>query len=385
MRTNMTAIRGMLTAAMISVVVTGCASSGGKSTGSYTKVPPHVKKKKEPVSNELNLAAARVMMRDERHSEARKVYKEILERDPDCVDAVLGIARLDELAMRPQEAEEGYRKAAEMSPNSPIVLAVVGEYYAVHDQYEEAQRMYERAVELDPDQKTYHYHLGVVLTKSGRVNEALPHFTQSVGAAAGHYNVGRILYDQKRLEESEQHLLQAVAKDPKLSEAQQWLREVQRAREGELARRGLPNSESPISRVPNAPNPFASTSQAVAQTSGVLSQQVAASGNTTQILPGGSPQIGQQNLVGMPSASIVPAGANSPVPGTGMTVAPAATMPNGAAVNIPATGAVVPNGQAVPAEGGMNPVQLEQMRNQQMRAQQQGAAESNWNGGPRAY
>lgn len=327
---------------------------------------PQPRGKKEVASNELKLAAARVMMRDEQYSEARRMFKEVLEKEPENVNAVLGIAQLDQLAMRPEEAAEGYRKAITLAPKDPKVMNLVAEYYVSQNDFAKAAELYERAIELDPDQKAYHYSLAVVLTKDGRLNESIPHFTQSVGAAAAHYNVGRILFDQKRLDESEQQFLQALNKDPKLAEAQQWLQEVRRARDAELARRGLRN----------APGTHPMATSPVAQTAGVAppsqSQPIMSAGNTQQILPGGNPQImmRSQPIAQQPSMN---AGMNSGYP-TG------SNFPSQVAVNPAING--VPAGMVAPNSGGLSPAQLEQMRNQQLRAQQQ--ANGPWNS-PQAY
>lgn len=351
MKTGSLSLFGIVSILLVGGLVTGCSSAArGKSGGSFVKVP--APRKKEPATKELKLAAARVLVRDEQYSDARKLYKEVLEKDAECVEAVLGIAQLDHLAMRPEEAEAGYRKGLSLAPDNPKVIGIVAEYYASLDDHSKAAELYERAIELDPDQKAYHYQLAVAMTKEGRINESLPHFTQAVGAGAAHYNLGRILFDQKRFDESEQHFLQALNKDPKLLEAQQWLREVRRSREGELARRGFRNL--PHSNPIPTPN--------VAQTAGVAptatSQQVMAAGNTTQILPGGTPQIvtREQPPTGRPTEGSSGAMGNASIGANSPSTPPGNPVPSGA------------NGSA-PTSNGLSPAQLEQMRNQQLRSQ----------------
>lgn len=361
--------RGLLTLLLV-VFSVGCAGSGEKNGGSFVKVPAH-KKKSESASSELKLAAAMVCMRDEQYSEARKIFKDILEKDPDCVDAILGIARLDELAMRSEEAEKGYRLALEKAPNNARVATVVAQYYASVEDYPKAAQLLERAIDLDPDQKAYHYELAVVLTRQGKLDESLPHFTQSVGAGAAHYNVGRILYDQKRYDESEQHFLQALNKNPNLGEAQQWLREVRRSRDGELARRVAPQRSSPAipTTVPQQTQPVAQTSAAY---SNPASQQIMTTGNSTQIVPGGVPAIATSQPQ---TAAITP------------TVTPSAQAP---LTSHPAGNAAANTPSHPPADqrltpGALTPAQLEQMRNQQLRSQTPAAPTTPAWDTPRAY
>lgn len=358
MKTGYLSLCGIVPILLVGGLVTGCSSAArSKSGGSFVKVPSP--RKQEPATKELKLAAARVLVRDEQYSDARRLYKEVLEKDAECVEAVLGIAQLDHLAMRPEEAESGYRKGLALAPDNPKVMSIVAEYYASLHNHSKAAELYERAIELDPDQKAYHYQLAVAMSKEGRINESLPHFTQAVGAGAAHYNVGRILFDQKRFDESEQHFLQALNKDPKLLEAQQWLREVRRSREGELARRGFRNV--PQSNPTPTPN--------VAQTAGVAptatSQQVMAAGNTTQILPGGNPQIVTRE---QPPAGRADNESNGAIGANSPSTVPGNPGPSGA------------NG-SVPTSNGLSPAQLEQMRNQQLRSQQPAEPWST----PRAY
>jgi len=356
-------IFGLIPILLISTFATGCATSGNPNAGSFVKVPPHeTKKKKDDVSPNLKLKYAEVLMRDERYSEARKAYKEVLAKDPQSVEAVLGIARLDQLAMRPEAAEEGYRTALKLAPNSPQVVDVVGDYYASLDRFAEAAELFEQAIELDPDQKVYHYHLAVALARDSRVNEALPHFNQSVGAAAGHYNVGRILYDQKRLDESEQQFILAMTKDPRLTEAQQWLNEVRRQRDGDVASRHTTTTPEGVA----ANHPAVARTAAIATSNGI--PQVSAASSSTHILPGGTPAITHQApLVNSPTTG-VPAGANS---GEQIAVTPQGT------------GSPTDNLTQGAATSGMSPAQLEQMRNQQLRSQQN-QGNPTWNP-PRSY
>lgn len=361
MTVNSQSFRCIVSVIFIAITVTGCTTSGSRSKtgGSFVKVRPPGSK---PVaSTELKLAAARVMMRDEQYSNARKMFKEILEKEPENVEAILGIAKLDLLAMRQTEAEEGFRKAVTLAPNDPNVMNVVAEYYVSREDYPKAVELYERAVELDPDQKANHYHLAVALTRTGRINESIPHFTQSVGAAAAHYNVGRILCDQKKFDQSEQQFLQALGKDPKLTEAREWLGEVRRMKQNELAM----NSVSLPSR--NQSLPVATEQPAESTSPSFPSRQILMTGNSSPVLSGGAPNIvtqptgyAERHQSGMQPSSVPGASsyANHPTQPIPQRVNPA--FPAGMHTELP-------GGQTLP--NGLSPAQLEQMRNQQLRTQ----------------
>ncbi|MCH8278575.1 MAG: tetratricopeptide repeat protein, partial [Proteobacteria bacterium] len=84
---------------------------------------------------------------------------------------------------------------------------------------------------IAPEETTYRYDLAVVLARSGRITEALPHFSRTVGDAEAHYNIGYILYKQGDLASAERQFQQALLTRPDLAEAH-VLRKVEMYRIG---------------------------------------------------------------------------------------------------------------------------------------------------------
>lgn len=91
--------------------------------------------------------------------------------------------------------------------------------------------MLERAVATAPDEKPFRFHYAIALAKSGRIDQAVPHFVTAVGSAAAHYNIGVILHDRGDLAASEDQFVTAIIENPRLEQAQVWLKKVQRERE----------------------------------------------------------------------------------------------------------------------------------------------------------
>jgi tetratricopeptide (TPR) repeat protein len=176
----------------------------------------------------LHLAYARWQEKLGNLVEARESYELALGDSPRSTDAILGLARLDQLNNRNFEAEQRFLKALKLKPDDPNVLDAVGQYYASQERWDRSVELLTQAVRVSPHDTTHRFNLAVALARAGRVNQAMPHFAQTVGDAEAHYNVGYILYQQDDLVGAERHLLQAVISHPELTQAQQMLDEVRR-------------------------------------------------------------------------------------------------------------------------------------------------------------
>jgi tetratricopeptide (TPR) repeat protein len=182
----------------------------------------------KPVQNpgKLHLAYARWQETLGNLVEARESYELALGDNPKSADAILGLARLDQLNNRNFEAEQRFLKALKLKPNDPNVLDAVGQYYATQERWDRSIELLTQAVQITPQDTTHRFNLAVAMARAGRVNEAMPHFSQTVGDAEAHYNVGYILYQQNDLIGAERHLLQAVVSHPELTQAQEMLDQV---------------------------------------------------------------------------------------------------------------------------------------------------------------
>jgi len=175
---------------------------------------------------------------DEQHGfrdEARKSYEQVLAKNSKSIEAVIGLARLDQVAGRTVEAEAGFQKAIKMEPRSAPALDALGQFYVEQKRWNEATATLQKAMAAAPQEKAYQFHYGIALGKAGRVSEAVPLLVASVGSAATHYNIGVILHEQGDLAASEEEFASAVMENPRMQQAQQWLADVRRERELQIA------------------------------------------------------------------------------------------------------------------------------------------------------
>jgi tetratricopeptide (TPR) repeat protein len=180
---------------------------------------------KDPAS--LHLAYGRFEEQVGQSAEARKSYEKALAENPHTVEAVLGLARLDQLADKPKEAEAGFQRALRIKPNDPAVMAACGQFYASQKRYPEAFRLLNSAIAAAPNVAIYKHQLAVAETRSGDINAGLAVFSQLVGPDKAHYNVAYLLSQEGRTDAAAQECRAALAINPKFEPARTMLDQMQ--------------------------------------------------------------------------------------------------------------------------------------------------------------
>ncbi len=213
--------------------VTGGPGQYGQPAVSSTQPPPKATKKDADYtpSPRLKLAVAQFQEQRGYRDEARKTYQEVLAADTKSIDAVIGLARLDQVAGRTADAEAGFQRAVRMDPRSGRALDGLGQFYADQKRWNDAVPLLQRALETAPEDKSIRFHYAIALAKAGQIEQALPHLVESVGPAAAHYNIGLVLHERGDLLASKEQFVAAVLENPRLEQAQYWLNEVGREME----------------------------------------------------------------------------------------------------------------------------------------------------------
>jgi len=175
---------------------------------------------------------------------ARSSYEVALGENSKSIEALLGLARLDQVAGRKVEAEKGFQKALKLAPNDPNVRSNIGQFYAAEEKWDQAIVLLSEAVKSTPADKNVRYQLGIAMASSGDYQGAMPHLIRAVGEAEAHYNIGYILRERGQMQASEQQFLQAVLLKPEFNEAQYWLDEIRREKENRLMLAGVNAGES---------------------------------------------------------------------------------------------------------------------------------------------
>ena len=219
---------------------TGCVSDGMKTPGQnlltawmkpklkIDSPPPVQVPDKLSDERDLSVKYARWMVEIGRLKEAKEKYLAVLKKNPKDVEAIIGMAKIDELTGRQAEAEAGYLKAVQISPDAAVPQCALGEYFASQKRWPEAIDCYNRAVLADPIDRKARFELAKSLVHHGDIDGALPHFIRTVGDAEAHFNTAVILKEEGRVKEAEDQLRIAVAKKPELTQARLLLAEISR-------------------------------------------------------------------------------------------------------------------------------------------------------------
>ncbi|QZZ21194.1 tetratricopeptide repeat protein [Leptothermofonsia sichuanensis E412] len=174
-----------------------------------------------------NLQLALQHQREGRTCEAEQVYRQILEHQPDSVDALNLLGALVYQQGRFQEAVACFEQVLILQPDNPDSYNSMGVVLKGQGRAEEAVSYYRQALELRPEHPEVHNNLGNALRQVGGLEEAIAAYEQALALRPNypeaHNNLGVALKDQGRLEDALSHLQTAIALKPNYPEAYQGL------------------------------------------------------------------------------------------------------------------------------------------------------------------
>lgn len=167
------------------------------------------------------LSYARMKEDNEEYSEARERYRELTIGYPDCVDAHLGLARIEMATGRAEEARKILDELARNAPDNPAVLMESGRMHAQRENWAAAMEQFEKATRIRPQDQMAHYELGLACIHSSQTDKALKHLTFAVGESAAMYNIGYLMQQQGLTAEARQWYVKALDSHPDARTAHQ--------------------------------------------------------------------------------------------------------------------------------------------------------------------
>ena len=203
----------------------------GKQTSLYPpgvmvsqSVPKTEKDLKKPI--QLHLSYAKLQEQLGHIAEARSSYEKVISKEPQSVEANIGLGRLDALAGHTEKAEQRFRKAIEIAPDSAEAYFAYGKFLESQNRYTEAIVELQKAVQKKPETK-YKFEIGLALARSGQYEQAAATLSNLVGQAEAHYNVGYIaLKERQDSITAQKYLKNALQLNPDLEQARYWLAEI---------------------------------------------------------------------------------------------------------------------------------------------------------------
>ena len=103
---------------------------------------------------------------------AEKIYRQILQTDPNHADAFHMVGLLASQTGNHQAAAEFIRRAVTLNPSQANYYRNLGIVYKSLEQWDDAIASYRRVLELQPDDTDAALHLGILLQDQGRPDEA---------------------------------------------------------------------------------------------------------------------------------------------------------------------------------------------------------------------
>ena len=172
--------------------------------------------------------------------EAKSIYRQILQIQPDCgvgtlssgnrynLIAITNLGMIFQRQGQLEEAVQFYQQAIRLQPDA-AVYNNLGNVLRRQDKLEEAVQSYQQALSLQPDLAAAYQNLGNVLQRQDKLEEAVQSYQQAIRLqpdAAVYNNLGNVLQRQDKLEEAVQSYQQAIRFQPDLAAAYQNLGNV---------------------------------------------------------------------------------------------------------------------------------------------------------------
>ncbi|MFQ5764083.1 MAG: tetratricopeptide repeat protein [Rhodospirillales bacterium] len=152
------------------------------------------------------LAAGLERFQSGRLPEAERLFRQVLEVDPDDPDGLHLLGLCHQQAGRSDEAVEHIEKAIAAAGANAIYLNNLGQIYAGQGDFAEAAASYRRALETDPASPQIHNNLGNALAKLEDADGAARHYRRAINADAGyavaHYNLGNLYLEDENLDQA---------------------------------------------------------------------------------------------------------------------------------------------------------------------------------------
>jgi predicted O-linked N-acetylglucosamine transferase (SPINDLY family) len=155
--------------------------------------------------------------REGRLPEAEVIYRQILDRSPDHVDALVSLGALRLQAGTRPEAVALFSRVIASRPNDPWTYLTVGQVLHVHGALDDAAHLYRHALELFPASDEFCYRLGHVERARNHLQAAIGYFQRAIHLRPqfpeARSNLGLSLEEAGRSDDAVRELQQAVRLD----------------------------------------------------------------------------------------------------------------------------------------------------------------------------
>lgn len=205
----------------ILVVLLSCGASGCATTNQGL-LPWNTTVRNTPLYDQ-QLSLARLSERHGNMTGAKKIYRDVLTKDP---ENLVALHRMGVISGKQGDFDSAlqYLTAAQgIETPSAELMSDIGYMYYLADNHEQARLAYRGALNIDPDYLAARTNLGMLLGEAGEYDAALREFRAVTDDAEAYSNLAYVQSQRGDLEAAKQNYLKALSLDRSLKAAAEAL------------------------------------------------------------------------------------------------------------------------------------------------------------------
>lgn len=172
-----------------------------------------------PFTAETHFAAGQLAESQGLVAKAIEQYRQALKIDPRHQKSLYRLGILYTQTRQYPQALEVWRQYVKACNGSATALSNLGFCYELAGQLAEAERAYKMGIEREPANQPCRVNYGLMLARSGRIEQAVSQLSAVLKPAEVHYNLGSVYEQLGRKEQAEAEYRKALELDPQFWEA----------------------------------------------------------------------------------------------------------------------------------------------------------------------
>ncbi len=204
----------------------GCAKNPNANRGKVplnTPVDEFGSQREPDVTAETHIAAGRVAESREDLGNAILQYEAATQKSPKSAEAWYLLASTRARATQYDASISAWHTYIKLVGNDASAYANLGFTYDLARKFTEAEKAYRKGIEIDPKNKAARTNYGLMLAKSGRIDDARRQFAAVLPPAAVQYNIASVYEQQGKTELARAEYQAALKTDPKFTAAKSRL------------------------------------------------------------------------------------------------------------------------------------------------------------------
>ena len=149
---------------------------------------------------------------------AKEFFRKASELNPNSMDAMIALARIEFVTGNRTEAESLLNKVLNLQPQHPVANALCGTLKVLQHEFQDAIRFLEKAIQLDPKLGMAYMNLGIAQRQIGLLNESESNILKAIeinpNDFEAYYALGHTLCQMQKMKDGILALLQCVRINP---------------------------------------------------------------------------------------------------------------------------------------------------------------------------